>query len=335
MKNNPFTSITYKTTWLKFFAVNKTVHDLEFIEGVQFIKSKFLPLFINLGRNNTNAITYRINPSATDYKGRVCLLYDVPNYIVLDNHTDFTSIKINMIKQYKGYILDLEKYADFDAYFNARFNKKSRSKFRGYVNRLEKSYTVRYENYHGSIDKQVYDDLMIQFKEILTKRFNNLGLDNDLLHKWDFYKALVYPMIMEETAMLNVVFLDEKVAAISLCFLSDDSAIGAIKTFDIDFNYFNVGNIEMMKLIEWCKNKDLSVFDFSKGDQPYKLRYINNNYHFDCHIIYDSKSIIATSLAICISRYFSLKQYLRDINVNLLFIKFKYILKKKFKKDNT
>ncbi len=86
----------------------------------------------------------------------------------------------------------------------------------------------------------------------------------------------------------------------------------------------------MMKLIEACKIKGLNVFDFSKGDQDYKTRYINDHYHFDCHVIYDSKSIIASTMAYIVSNYFSLKQYLRDINVNLLFIKLKYRLNKKF-----
>jgi len=335
MKNNPFTSSIYQTIWVKHFAANKEIKQFNFIKGVQFLKFKFLPLFINLGKNNTNAINYKTDVSAIDYKGKVFLIYDVPNYLEIENETGFTTIKVKRIRQYRGYLLNLEPYADFDEYFKNRFSKNRRRKHRGYLNKLNKTFDVDFKIYAGSIEENEYLSVMMQFKELLTKRFNKLGLDNDILNKWNFYEDLVYPMIQEKKALLNVIYLNKKVVAASLVFLSENSAIGAIKTFDINYKNYNLGNIEMMKAIEFCIDTKIPVFDFSKGDQDYKTRYISDYYHFDCHVLYDSKSLKATIIAQIITRYFSFKQYLRDKNFNLLFIKIKYQLKRKFKKGNT
>lgn len=335
MKNNPFTSSIYQTIWVKHFAIDKKIKQFNFIKGVQFLKFKFLPLFINLGKNNTNAINYRIDFSANDYKGKVFLIYDVPNYLEIDNDTNFTSIKVKQIKQYRGYFLNLEPYANFDEYLKKRFSNNRRSKYRGYLNKLNKVFDVDFKLYANHIEKNEYLSVMKQFKVLLTKRFNKLGLDNDILHKWSFYEDLVYPMILENKALLNVIYLDQKVAAASLAFLSGNSAIGAIKTFDIDYKSYNLGNIEMMKIIEYCIDTKIPIFDFSKGDQDYKTKYISDYYHFDCHVLYDSKSIIAKIIAVTITCYFTFKQYLRDKKFNLLFIKIKYQLKRKFKKSKT
>jgi len=335
MKNNPFTSSIYQTIWVKHFAADKVIKQFNFIKGLQFLKFKFLPLFINLGKNNTNAISYNTDVSAKDYKGKVFLIYDVPNYLEIDNDTNFTSIKVKRIRQYKGYLLSLESYEGFDEYFKKVFSKNHRKKYRGYLNKLNKTFDVDFRLYTGYIEENEYLSVMTQFKELLTKRFNKLGLDNDILYKWGFYEDLVYPMIQEKKALLNVIYLDKKVAAVSLVFLSENSAIGAIKTFDINYRSYNLGNIEMMKSIEFCIDTKIPVFDFSKGDQDYKTKYISDYYHFDCHVLYDSKSIIATIIALTITYYFSFKQYLRDKKINLLFIKIKYQLKRKFKKGNT
>jgi len=332
MKYNPFTSSIYQTVWVKHFAHDKEIKQFNFIKDIQFLKFKFLPLFINLGKNNTNAISYKTDVSAIDYTGSTFLIYDVPNYLDINNDTGLTTVKVKLIRQYKGYFLDLEPYKVFDDYFNKRFSKNRRSKYRGYLNKLNKTFDVDFKQYTGYIEEDEYYSIMSQFKELLTKRYNKLGLDNDILNKWNFYEDLVYPMIHEKKAMLNVIFLNKKVGAISLTFLSEKSLIGAIKTFDINYSNYNLGNIEMMKLIEFGIDTKIPIFDFSKGDQDYKTRYISDYYHFDCHVLYDSKSLKATIIAQVISHYFCFKQYLRDKKFNLLFIKIKYLLKTKGKK---
>ena len=59
----------------------------------------------------------------------------------------------------------------------------------------------------------------------------------------------------------------------------------------------------MMKLIAYCIDNNIPTFDFSKGDQDYKTKFISDYYHFDCHVLYDSKSIIATLIATIITHY--------------------------------
>mgnify|MGYP000353444578 CR=1 FL=1 len=73
MKQNPFTSKSFESIWSKHFNNAKEVMTFEFINGVSFLKHKFLPLHINVGKNLTKGIDYKLNIDAIDYKKKTFL----------------------------------------------------------------------------------------------------------------------------------------------------------------------------------------------------------------------------------------------------------------------
>ena len=125
-------------------------------------------------------------------------------------------------------------------------------------------------------------------------------------------------MIQEKKACLYVVSERNKPIGIMLNFLAQDSLYQFIMVFDIDYAKFNVGTTSIMKLLEWSLEKELKVFDFSKGYYQFKKRWGNLEYRFEYHVLYDSTSFLSILLAFYLKQYFVLKQILRERKINEL-----------------
>ena len=332
MITNPFTSETFTTIWSKHFnQANGGIH-FSFVKNLLFLKHKFLPIYINYGKTHTKGINYYVdNSNSLDLKGKALLIYDVPTYFEINPEFKPNSLKLHKIKQYPGFLIRLESFKSISEYINATFKGKSRNKLKRDKKRLENCFDIRYQMYYGNISKEEYDTIFKSFKIILGKRFDKKGIYNNNLdpEEWNFYQEVVYPMIQEKKACLFVVWHGNSPISIMLNFLSKDSLYQFIMAFDIDYAKFNVGTTSLMKLLEWCLEKELKVFDFSKGYYSFKKRWGNLEYRFEYHVLYDSKSFQSVILAFCLKHFFRLKQLLREKKINELIHKFTFRSKNK------
>lgn len=336
MIDNPFLSNTYKTIWLRYFSPNKKTYLFNSLPDVTFLKHKRFPIFYNVGKNITNGMSYTLSDleKNKDFKKRVFLIYDVPDYFDVETDTQNTSLKISKVRQYKGLLEDLNAFDSFDNLF-LNIRSKRRGGLRKKKEQLEHCFNITYKHYCGEIDKEEYDKKMLVFKDLIAKRFGDLGLDNDILNDWEYYDELIYKMIIEKKALLSTVEDNDVPIAISFSFLSDNILFYSTPTFDIDYLKFNLGHTSIIELLKWCFDNNFTTFDFSKGEYVYKRRWANKEYNFNHHVIYDSSSIIALMFGVYLTNYFKFKQYLRDKKVNFMYSKFKYVLKnKKTEKEN-
>jgi len=331
MVNNPFASKTYENTWLKHFNNDaKRVHEFDFIKNVRFIKHKWFPYYENIGKNLTNGMLYELDGNKDDFKGKSLIVYDVPNYILIDYDIK-NSIKLKKIKQYEGCYGDISALITSEDIINNYFkSSKSKYNFKRSLRQLNEKLDASYKVYFGEISKDLYLQEMRAFKKLLSKRFDGKNTFNTVLPMWDFYEELIYPLIIKKKVALNVIYNEVQPIAMSINFIYDSSLAVAIRTFDIDYNKFNIGNIEIYKLIEWSVSNNLKTLDFSKGKGGYKERWTDTDYFYDFHILYDSRSISAVIIANYLAFYFKLKQYLRDKNVNGGYLKLKHLIKKGF-----
>lgn len=325
MLNNPFISKTYQNIWFKHYGKNKELLYFDGLNNLAFYKKSWLALYANVGENMTNGVTYKISNSLDSIKNKVLLIYDVPSYY--DITFIENNIRLKRISQYSGYLINLNKFDSVDSFLEKSFNKKSRSKFRGYFNKLNKNHQVEYEVMGKDLTHDTYLEVMEAFKNLLDERFDYLGLENDILNKWPFYLDVTYSMITEGKAMFSLLKIDGKIGAMSLSFISQDAVIGAIKAFDIKYKQYSLGVLELIKLIEYSILNKFKVFDLSKGDQTYKIRFANSSYLFEHHILYDSQSFSSVLLANFLGIYFKLKQYLRIKKINTWYWKLKYSLR--------
>jgi len=327
MNNNPFNAETFKLTWLKHFSSQKTPTTFKSIDGISFYK-KDRYTFVNVGKNITNGNYYNIICDEEDYKGKTFIIYDVPDYFDIDSKKA-CHIKVKKIKQYKGFSTQLYDFESFDDFFKSQFKSNSRYKYKRNITRLETCFDIEYKIFCGDISKEEYEHISVFFKKNLSRRFGSLGLDNNIVSKWDYYYDLIYKMILSKEGVLTAIYNNNIPIGISFSFLSDKIMFFAITSFDIDYIRYNLGHTTIIKLMNWCFDNGFQVYDFSKGQYEYKDRWTNNSYNYECHILYDSNSLMSKLRANFYKSYFGFKQYLRDKNVNKLYTRFKYQLKSK------
>lgn len=85
MKDIAANSKIYSSTWLKHFGNGLLENKFNFIDNISFVKNKFLPIFINVGKNLSLGISYSkpLNgpvETAKKLKNGVILIYHVPTY---------------------------------------------------------------------------------------------------------------------------------------------------------------------------------------------------------------------------------------------------------------
>ncbi|WP_299109716.1 GNAT family N-acetyltransferase [uncultured Winogradskyella sp.] len=333
MKSNPFSSSTYEKIWLNHYGSDQKAQKFEFINGVKFIKGNKPSLFTNIGKNFTNGMFYQINDKATDYKGKSFVIYDVPKYLDSDTPNDSSNLKILKLKQYKGLFVDITQYESIDdVVLKCYSSSKSRYNFRRSVKQLNQKHEITKKMFFGDIEKEEYYNLINNFERILETRFDAINTHNTVLPMWDFYKEVLFPMILEKKVALFVIYDSGNPIAMSFNFVYDENLVVALRTFDINYSRMGLGNIEIYYLIEWCIENKIKILDFSKGESDYKERWCDEEYFYEHHIIYDNKSLIAKTTAKTIASVYSFKQYLRDKNINTMVTKWKYKLKQLKKK---
>ena len=331
VQNNPFLSHTFVKTWCEHFIKKGSALVFNFI-SIPFHKPSFLPLYVNAGSTLTKGVSYELfTEEPTDsLKNKALLIFDVPRYFKLEVGT---SKKLGLLKvrQYPGYLIQLNDFTDLNDYLSKTFSKSSNQKFKRYQQRLEQCFTIDYKVYHGAISKEAYERVFNSFYHLLTKRFDDKQTVNNNLfdHEWNFYHDVVYQMILEKKASLYVIYSDQKPISVRLNYYSDEIIFDAITVFDIDYSKFHLGKISIMKVLEWAFENNYKQFDFSKGYFDYKESWGNLKYDFEYHILYNKKSLVSIVTARIVYYIYKLKQYLRDQRLNEKFHKLTYALKNK------
>ena len=332
MISNPFSSTTFLSYWAKHFLSNKETHKFNFSKNLSFYKSRLPGLYLNTGKNLTKGITYEFNPiCGKEEKGKTFLIYDVIDFSTQEEVVKNSSMGLYSVRQYPGFLIELESYSSLAEFMSKNFKKSSRYKLRKYKKRLEESFNISFKAYQGEVSKEEFNSVFDRFRTLLEKRFKEKKITNNNLDskEWNFYKDMAYPMMLEKKATLFVLYNNNEAISVTLAYLSDNRIFDAITVFDIDYAKFHLGSVTIMNLIEWSIQNSFKVFDFSKGFFDYKKRWASKKYTFEYHILYDSKSIKSRFLAFVVKLFFEGKQYLRDIKINDRLHKFTYWLRNK------
>jgi len=323
--NNPFTSQTFVKIWMKHFGGSNSVIVFDNLKEVKFYKPKYLPFYINVGKNLTKGIGYNYEGDSPSLKGKALLIYDVPEYFDI-KPLKSKRYKLKKIFQYRGFLMNISDFENTEQYIKKQFSSKNRREFRSNERRLNICFDISYKFYHGDISKTDYDFVFKHFYRLLNIRFSGKNINYHHLNpkKWDYYKALVYPLIQEKKASLLVVYDSGIPIGITLNFHSDKILFETITVFDIDYYKFSIGKQSILKLLDWCFENNYEISDFSKGKFDYKYKWSNLVYDFHYHIIYDSFSLWSRFVAKLLESFFKLKLFLRTHHFNVLYRKFLY-----------
>ena len=126
-KLNTFSTYTFQKIWKKHFIPDKLIKKFQFIEGVNFYKSKFFPAYFNVGKNLTKGNNYKIY-DYKDFKNKIFIIYDVLPHLKDDSNKLPKNINILKSYQYPGFLIDLTKFSNIDEYLLKTFSKNTRMK---------------------------------------------------------------------------------------------------------------------------------------------------------------------------------------------------------------
>ena len=337
-KSNPFTANNFVSNWNAYFNSNGEGAFFKGIEGIGFVKSRIPKLYTNIGGRMTQGMSYSFceESGPIDLKGKVFLIYDVPDYFDLNGPSD-QRIKLIRSKQYDGYLSYLVGYNDIDSYLSDHLKGKSKRLVLRSKRRLESSFNVRYEVLIGpEVTGDKYQAIFSNFRELLEKRYTAKNEIHPMLLRdnWNFLKDLVLPMIRDKKAALFALYANDQPIAINLNYLSDKVVFSSLPVFDIDYSSFNLGHIMTLWHIDWCIKNNYQIYDFSKGYYDYKKRWGNRHYFVDYHLIFDSRSIYARILAWSLYLGFELKNHLRRYYIDDAYEKLSQKLRKTSDRTN-
>jgi CelD/BcsL family acetyltransferase involved in cellulose biosynthesis len=217
----------------------------------------------------------------------------IPEYLNVDFNTLADPYSKITVRQYKGYLLDLSKHSSAEQYIKAQLSNKSRKNLRRLLRKLEANHEIHYKFYHGDIDKAHYDYLFDCFYTLLKQRFSEKKLFNKNLLLWKDYHELFLPKIRNKEASLFVIYDKEKPITLTLNFHVKNLVFSYIQTYDIDYSYYNMGDISHVKHLEWCYQNDYKIFDLLIGVTGNKLKWSNYHYNTYFHLLYNPRKLSA------------------------------------------
>lgn len=242
ISNNPFTSSLYIKKWLSNFYNGKDSYKFNFIEGLEFTKNKYLPLYYNVGKYKSCGISYNLSTSkkAHDFKNKVFLIYDVPDYFLINTSRKIKELGIEKIPQYEGYLIELDKYENINCYLESQFNSKQRYPIVSKLKKLEKSFNISYELYFGENDPKILTSLFNKLHDLIEIKFKNKKNNNSHTKPdiWKWYNDLIPKMIDEKKASFFVVKNNDEPIALALNYHSDDIFFYAVPATDSNFSKF-------------------------------------------------------------------------------------------------
>ena len=277
-----------------------------------FEKQILSPYYVAIRNTYSDSIFFNpnTNEKLIDDHNDISVVEFIPPFIDLDLETKQLPLSSFKYKYFKGFMCELNNTDNLQDYMNVQLGKKGVKKILSRLKRLETCFDITYKTFIGDIDESECLSLMQNLGFMIEKRFKQRGDTNNFLNNWDFYRTSAYKMINDNKACLFVIYNNNKPIVISLNYLYQNIFESAISSYEIDYAKYGLGNIIVMKKLEWCFNNNYCVFNMRFGDYPYKRMWCNTVFDYESHVIYNRKSLLQTLKAIFIKNKNQLKFFL-------------------------
>lgn len=312
--------------------VNKKNIEFSFFLDLFFKEKSFPPFYKKITNSFLNSVVYEANSKSTEKNiSETYLVKDIPNYFSIEFDKTNPSIKVLTAQLYSGYLINLSVYSNLVEYLDNKLGKPRKSQLKRYRKRLDLCIAPVYKIFYGKIEKNEYQLLFKELIAITKRRFAQKEELNFELPYLDLYQSMMYEMILNKKAAIFVIYHKNKPINITLNFIDGDTIFHWNSCYNIDYQMFNLGHINMVNHLEWAFNNGFKLFDMSRGDFLHKRKYINESYMYHENIIFNSKSISASILAyfkfLKLKIRYQLIQLLKKVNFHKLYgyyAKYKY-----------
>lgn len=300
-----------------------------------FKKDSILPFYNHIyNKTNDKIIVNNDVDNSEKHISDIFVVNYIPQYFDLRLDINKSPFSFYKISTYLGFRADFDGFNNVDEYMKSRSRNGIKKILRNHK-RLEKCFNITYEMYYGSITKEKYVSLFDCLESMIIKRFEQRNEDHDGLKKWALYKSSSYQMILDKKASLFVISDGEKPIVIGLGFHCQNIFDSAVTSYDIDYAKYGLGNIAVLKKMEWCFDNGYDIYDMGWGELPYKRLWCNAIEPYECHILYKRNKIEKRIIAYAIVLIMNIKTILRKKKILPLKFKINSILKKKTKRQRS
>ena len=169
---------------------------------------------------------------------------------------------------------------------------------------------------------------------LIERRFNQRGDLYSLKQKLDFIKEQTYLLILEKKASLYVIYDENKPIDICLSYHFQNILLHLIRSYDIDYSKYGLGQIDIYKQIDWCFENNFKIFDLMWGELLYKTHWSNEISKYEHHFIYKNNHPLKTPFVNLMIRLYKINDVLNQKRFYKSIIKAKtYLHKLKSKEE--
>lgn len=221
---------------------------------------------------------------------------------------------------YPGSLLNLRNYSNFEAYRTQTFSGKKLAQFRNSWELLNLCFDIRHQVHFGAMERTEYDRVFKALREQHAHRMRLMGERDDTAGMWDTYWERAYQQLLAKEACISVIYHGERPIAISLNFILGGIVHGFARSFDMAYSKFSLGNLELLKMIEWCFARDFDILDFMKGEYAYKSKFTDTPYTFTLQLLHDERAKGQRAMAVighfCLRSFYRLFHALKSLGLH-------------------
>ncbi|MGK0254561.1 MAG: hypothetical protein ACI9OE_002063 [Mariniflexile sp.] len=236
----------------------------------------------------------------------------IPSYFRLETPLLSPKYKFITYNRVENFRINLDGFNNSEDYLISQMGSKSRSQLRRRIHRLEACFNINYVFYYGDISKQKYDFLFKELKLLIERRFNQRGDSYSLKDKWNFIKENSYQLILQKKASLFVIYDENKPIDICLSYHFQNITQHLIRSYDIDYSKYWVGQIDIWKQIDWCLLNNFKIFDLMWGKLDYKVRWCNEISLFEHHFIFKNNNPLKLLFVKMMINLYSISDYVKQ-----------------------
>ncbi len=150
------------------------------------------------------------------------------------------------------------------------------------LNKLEENFNVTFEISDAYLDK-------IIFKNVIQKKIDQLELKNNK-HNLDLKFIKVYENLIKKDKGKYFLFkikVNNKIISSCFAIIFENTFYYYIPMLiSNEYNNFKPGKILIIKLIKWCFENKIKIFDFGLGEENYKKHFSNYSLNIHKYIYY-------------------------------------------------
>ena len=247
----------------------------------------------------------------------------IPSYFRLETPLltgKYKFIKYNRLKNFR---INLDGFSNAEHYLEDQMGSKSRSQLRRRINRLETCFNIKYTFYYGQITKQEYDCLFNALELLIERRFTQRGDAYSLKDKWDYIRESTFQLILDKKASFFVIYDENKPIDICLNYHFKNIVQHLIRSYDIDYSKYWVGQIDIYKQLDWCFLNNFKIFDFMWGELVYKTRWSNEISIFEHHFIFKDDNPLKLLFVKTIINLYKISDYVKQKSIYKSLVKAK------------